>query len=157
VYHFSSSARGEQEIATVHLQEDVLVEDSLGSRTWGSASLLASSIIQRYLPMHLNASRESHGKATNRERDLRILELGSGTGLVGLAIADYMRRSGQAGQIYLTDFHLQVLKNLKVNAEMNGWLESDKPNTVDLHVLAVDWRDSSDLQGDFDLIVAAGE
>lgn len=74
----------------------------------------------------------------------KLLELGSGTGLVGLAIAMWCRRdrSCKETDIYLTDFHPQVLHNLAYNVALNGWndLGQDPVSAVKVHVRTLDWQ-----------------
>ncbi|KAM0786930.1 hypothetical protein ACM66B_002352 [Microbotryomycetes sp. NB124-2] len=71
-----------------------------GFRTWGSAPLLASNIahsFSRFLP---------------RKDGSRILELGSGTGLVGLTVASLVKHLGYRYEVHLTDYDDHVLSSL---------------------------------------------
>jgi predicted nicotinamide N-methyase len=47
--------------------------------------------------------------------DARILELGTGTGMVGLMCSELGAR-----EVYMTDYHPSVLKNVARNIELNG-------------------------------------
>lgn len=110
------------DILTVKLRDGALVHDSLGTHTWGTAPLLS----QLLLPLEDGAG-----------RDLKVLELGAGTGLVGLAIAQWshLHRSNSKTQVICTDHHPTVLENLAHNIALNGWTSSD-PNqdrTLVLH------------------------
>ncbi|KAK4057389.1 hypothetical protein OIO90_001458 [Microbotryomycetes sp. JL221] len=50
-------------------------------------------------------------------KDLRVLELGSGTGLVGLTAASMLKALDLSGHVHLTDFDDQVLCNLAINVD----------------------------------------
>ncbi|PKI85306.1 hypothetical protein MVES_000953 [Malassezia vespertilionis] len=71
-----------------------------------------------------------------KHRPRRILELGAGTGLVGLALGVWMRTQGCPAEIFLTDYHAVVLENLHYNVTRNG-LDSDD---VGAHVATLDWQ-----------------
>ncbi|KAH3663443.1 hypothetical protein WICMUC_005969 [Wickerhamomyces mucosus] len=98
----------------IYLNEPALTSDNLGLKTWGSSLILAELIVP------------NHSKLLNPP----ILELGSGTGLTGIAV-------GLLGhQIILTDLP-EITPNLQINVELNA-LSSAK---VDVKVL--DWTDPS--------------
>lgn len=101
---------------TVKLRDGALIHDSLGTHTWGAAPLLS----QLLLPLDASTG-----------RDLRILELGAGTGLVGLALASWSRcyRTRHRTQVVCTDYHPTVLENLAHNISLNGWPSVD-PRTL---------------------------
>ncbi|ORZ35554.1 putative methyltransferase-domain-containing protein [Catenaria anguillulae PL171] len=63
-----------------------------------------------------------------------ILELGSGTGLGGLAA----QLVDPSAQVIMTDYHLGVLDTLKVSIAMNLPESSSSPHTIQVHQL--DWR-----------------
>ncbi|EST06042.1 Nicotinamide N-methyltransferase-like protein [Kalmanozyma brasiliensis GHG001] len=121
---------------TVKLRDGALIHDSLGTHTWGAAPLLS----QLLLPL----------EASNG-RDLRILELGAGTGLVGLALASWSRRyrSHHRTQVVCTDYHPTVLENLAHNISLNGWSSlasrpsvttSDSSAPVSVVSRCLDWQ-----------------
>lgn len=121
---------------TIKLRDGALVHDSLGTHTWGAAPILS----QLLLPLDREAS-----------RDFKALELGAGTGLVGLAIAMWSRchRSESNTQVVCTDYHPTVLENLAHNVALNGWSPSlsdqaDEPNGqnggVRLYARCLDWQ-----------------
>lgn len=119
---------------TVRLRDAALVHDSLGTHTWGAAPILS----QLLLPLDLVA-----------DRDLRVLELGAGTGLVGLAIAQWSsrHRSKHKTQVICTDYHPTVLENLAHNIDLNGWgssgsIQSEASSVADVSVIArcLDWQ-----------------
>jgi predicted nicotinamide N-methyase len=107
----------------VSVRDATLSADALGSRTWGSAPLLARRLLSPF------------EAALKHSSQLRILELGAGTGLVGLALALYSQRLGIAAQVALTDYHPDVLSNLHFNASLNALTE---PSTL---VRRLDWQD----------------
>ncbi len=91
----------------VKLRDAALIHDSLGTHTWGAAPILS----QLLLPLEPDLS-----------RDLKVLELGAGTGLVGLAVASWCRRrrTEHRTQVMCTDYHPTVLENLAHNIALNG-------------------------------------
>ena len=103
----------------VKLRDGALVHDSLGTHTWGAAPILS----QLLLPMDASA-----------DRDLRVLELGAGTGLVGLAMALWSRshRADSKTQVICTDYHPTVLENLAHNIALNGWSHSESGSADDV-------------------------
>lgn len=108
---------GAQELR-VKLQDAALVHDSLGTHTWGAAPILS----QLVLPLPTST--------------FHILELGAGTGLVGLAVALWCRNQYRAAQIYLTDYHPQVLQNLAHNVALNDSSHAE----VNVQVRTLDWQ-----------------
>ncbi|CUM65801.1 uncharacterized protein PRCAT00003449001 [Priceomyces carsonii] len=99
----------------IRLKEPSLTGDNLGLKTWGSSLILADRLI-------------------NRKRDYLvepILELGSGTGLVGIV-------SCLLGhQTTLTDLP-EILPNLKENVLLNN---------VDAEVFELDWAQPQQFTG----------
>lgn len=83
------------------LHEPALTGDDLGLKTWASSYLLAKRVaaLQHTLPRLL--------------QDAMILELGSGTGLVGMAAASILGR-----QCIMTDLP-EIVPNLDRNAKAN--------------------------------------
>jgi predicted nicotinamide N-methyase len=98
---------------SILLNEPALTSDSLGLKTWGSSLVLSELIVEEHESLIFGP----------------VLELGAGTGLVGITI-------GLLGySVTLTDLP-EILPNLEKNVSLNG-LESN----VDCHVL--DWTDPS--------------
>ena len=89
------------------IREPPLTGDCLGLKTWGSSYLLA-----QLLP-HFAATSLSHLLSSGPSPELSILELGSGTGLLGLAAACTWRAS-----VLLTDIPA-IVPNLVRNVELN--------------------------------------
>ncbi|KAI9498668.1 putative methyltransferase-domain-containing protein [Zychaea mexicana] len=82
------------------LHEPSYIGNDIGFKTWGAAPLLAKKLIQQNLIPDL----------PNRT----ILELGTGTGLVGLCCGKL-----GAQQVHLTDYHESVLTNVAMNVQLN--------------------------------------
>ncbi|KAI8139542.1 putative methyltransferase-domain-containing protein [Fennellomyces sp. T-0311] len=92
------SGRGEHKFK---LHEPSYIGNDIGFKTWGAAPLLAKKLIQQNLIPDL----------PNRT----ILELGTGTGLVGLCCGKL-----GATNIFLTDYHESVLTNVAINVQLNN-------------------------------------
>ena len=104
---------------TLTLHEPSLTADNLGMKTWVSSYLL---------------SRRLHSLVPSREdRTIRALELGAGTGLVGLSFAVL---HGHCATTHLTDLPATV-ENLAHNVTLNLGLLKQTGATVTTDVL--DW------------------
>ncbi|KAF2839229.1 hypothetical protein M501DRAFT_992200 [Patellaria atrata CBS 101060] len=101
---------------SISIHEPALTADNLGLKTWASSYLLAKRL--RHFPFP-------------QKEDVAILELGSGTGLVGMAAAALLGAS-----VLLTDLP-EIVPNLKRNADAN-WevIEADGGCT---EVAVLDW------------------
>ncbi|KAK6201020.1 putative methyltransferase-domain-containing protein [Scheffersomyces amazonensis] len=95
----------------ISLKEPSLTSDNLGLKTWGSSLILANRLI--------NQQKNKHYLLDN------VLELGSGTGLVGMAcsILGYTT--------WLTDLQ-EIVPNLQDNVELNK---------INAHVDELNWCD----------------
>lgn len=91
-----------EEYLDITLHEPALTGDNLGLKTWASSFLLAKrlSVLHHTLP--------------RLPLDTTILELGSGTGLVGMAAAAIFARP-----VIMTDLP-EILPNLEGNAKANA-------------------------------------
>lgn len=122
---------------TIKLHEPSLTEDNLGLKTWTSSLLLARRLasLTGYVP-----------------QPCRMLELGSGTGLVGIAGASIWREALQ--ELLLTDLP-EIVPNLQENIDQN----IVRTSSVNVHSRALDWADELDSPSNeaerFDLIIAA--
>lgn len=101
----------------IHLYEPSLTSDNLGLKTWGSALVLSQRIVQSYESLVYGS----------------VLELGAGTGLVGL-ICDKL-----GFQTTLTDL-AEIVANLAHNVALNGALST---------VSQLDWRRPHDFAVQF--------
>lgn len=106
------------------LHEPALTADNLGLKTWASSYLLA----KRMALMKSTLPQVPH--------DASILELGSGTGLVGLAASAIFER-----HVILTDLP-EIVPNLKRNAVANT---ASSPRTS---VAVLDWSAPEDMHLD---------
>ncbi|BGP51096.1 hypothetical protein JCM10450v2_007025 [Rhodotorula kratochvilovae] len=114
------------------IRDGTLVEASTGHRTWGAASILA----------HLLASSPSRFfPPFPPSRPLRVLELGSGTGLVGLcAVAVLAHAGAQGAEVILSDGGAEpdaVLANLRDNVAANA----SAAKGIRVAVERLDWGD----------------
>jgi len=128
---------------SLRLYEPSLTEDSLGLKTWTSSLLLSRRL--KDLTHHVP------------DGETRVLELGSGTGLVGLAAAFIWRDLITA--VLLTDLP-DIVPNLQANINQNPMTNSEKSTQMPrVHSRVLDWSDPSDMpHSDTDrypLIVAA--
>jgi predicted nicotinamide N-methyase len=106
----------------VKLHEPSLTGDNLGLKTWTSSLLLARLLprLQELIP-----------------RDHRILELGSGTGLLGLSAACLWK-----AEVLLTDLP-EVVTNLETNLFLNSGTVTSHGGSVS--ATALDWSDETDV------------
>ena len=134
----------------IYLREPSLTGDNLGHKTWVASYLLARRLALFCLVAQASEISTTPSLASSNIRN--ILELGSGTGLLGIAAATLFHKT----KLRLTDLE-PILPNLQVNVESNSHLfqEGNKP-TVDL----LDWSLEPDTQPttcgeSYDLVLAA--
>jgi predicted nicotinamide N-methyase len=131
------------------IHEPALTGDDLGLKTWAASYMLAKRLHTLDLMQQ------------NRQQRLQVLELGSGTGLVGLAMA------GLGADVILTDLP-SIHQNLRRNAENNsdtvhqnggsartGILDWSNPTVCELLPNAIDDSESEVMKSTFPLILAA--
>lgn len=121
----SHSSSGKEEFA-ITLHEPALTGDNLGLKTWASSFLLA----KRLAALQADTLPALPANA-------QILELGSGTGLVGLAAAVVFRRA-----VILTDLP-EIVSNVEHNIVNNTILLSETGSTAQSAIL--DWADPASL------------
>ncbi|KAF7845816.1 hypothetical protein BT93_L0475 [Corymbia citriodora subsp. variegata] len=110
---------------TIAIHEPVLTEDNLGLKTWASSYVLAKKWAG--LASHISSSSSCNDPLP------WILELGAGTGLVGIAAATVL-----ATKILLTDLP-EIVPNLERNIEANSTVVASRNGSAQAAVL--DWSD----------------
>ncbi|OJJ87817.1 S-adenosylmethionine-dependent methyltransferase [Aspergillus glaucus CBS 516.65] len=136
---------------TLTLHEPSLTADNLGMKTWVSSYLLS----HRLLTVLDTAPQLVPSTTTtpHTEDKLRALELGAGTGLVGLSFAALR---GKSATIHLTDLP-PIVPNLAHNAALNVELLNSTGATVTTGIL--DWSIVPDPlptpEEQYDIILAA--
>lgn len=127
-----------EEAVEIVLHEPALTGDSLGLKTWASSYLLAKRLVK------VRSNLPTFPEGTT------LLELGSGTGLVGLAAAAAYR-----AHVILTDLP-DIVPNLERNAKENATTLRACGAKVDVAIL--DWTEPASFPAEshtFPLILAA--
>jgi predicted nicotinamide N-methyase len=136
-YDFVDDMSSKDQRTSVKIAEAPIVEDSLGTRTWAAAPLLSAYALSK-----LNGDRS--GPST-------FLELGAGTGLVGIAVAKRLAEVNQDAVVHLTDYHTHVLSNLSSNISLNA--------SGNARAIKLDWTkldaDAHSLLPSYDCLLAA--
>ena len=121
---------------------------SVGLQSWGSSIRLGERLCAAPAEFSLATS------PGEKPKPLRILELGAGTGLLSILAAKILGDQDPSPVIVATDYHPDVLENLKTNVAANFPHCREPP--VAVHVL--DWEFpvySAPLDTRFDVILAA--
>lgn len=127
---------------SLELHEPSLTGDDLGLKTWAASYLLSKRL--SLLCSHLPCLKPHFPRP-------RVLELGSGTGLVGLAFAAMF-----PSIVHLTDLP-EIIPNLNANAVANSRLAEDRGSSVEAFELdwtgvrVDDWRE----EDKYDVILSA--
>ncbi|KAF9099810.1 Methyltransferase-like protein 21D [Mortierella sp. AD031] len=113
-----------------------LLHGGVGSTVWDTAIVLSkyfekSNLLTTIATLAASKSKPEHAITTTTS--LNILELGSGTGLVGLAVARMLSATGQSARIVLTD-KANVLPLLQRNMERNP------SSGIQLEARVLDWE-----------------
>ncbi|KAH9883314.1 putative methyltransferase-domain-containing protein [Xylariomycetidae sp. FL2044] len=146
----NSSATVEIPIA-VHLKDGLAGQHNadhtdVGLQSWG-ASIIFSELIC-LSPWRFRLSKSDLGPKP------RIIELGAGTGLVSLVLADVLPHLDVTGATLIaTDYHLAVLANLQSNVRANFTSEG----TLPIDTCLLDWSNpvlSSPLDSPADMLMA---
>ncbi|GAA5876781.1 hypothetical protein JCM3774_003472 [Rhodotorula dairenensis] len=143
----TSSPPQRRDDLSLTLRDGTQLEASTGHRTWGAATLFAHLLATRsgaFFPWNGPGESDYIGSSV-----LRVLEVGSGTGLVGMAAAKVLKAllpHGQArgAEVILSDGGDEpdaVLENLRYNVSANFSSPVDASTTVDVGVQELDWRD----------------
>jgi len=116
--------RGDDEYFELTLHEPALTSDNLGFKTWASSYLLAKRLLDLRPMLPNMSSTES------------ALELGAGTGLVGMAAAVILK-----AHVYLTDLP-EIVPNLERNILANTpVLSGAMDGAQDAEACVLDWCD----------------
>ncbi|KAL1745244.1 putative methyltransferase-domain-containing protein [Schizophyllum fasciatum] len=103
---------------------------SVGAQTWGGACVLAEAIAE---------DPTRFGFVPDSQESLRVLELGAGTGLVGIVAGKVIQGLEMAGaHVVATDFYEAVLQNLASNVRSNFRAGNDGGMAFDCQRL--DWE-----------------
>ncbi|KAF3934220.1 hypothetical protein ABW20_dc0108236 [Dactylellina cionopaga] len=127
----------------IKIHEPSLDGDNLGLKTWGAAYVLAKRLAaDEDMKGVVRSCLSGFENKENKEKAKRVLELGSGTGLAGLALAatlsstvQYYRAQDEVMQVHLTDLP-PILPNLQRNVDLNKHLI---PSSVNLTTGVLDW------------------
>lgn len=115
---------------------------SVGLQSWASSIIFAERICWDPPSFHFN-SLDRPG--------IRVLELGAGTGLLSIVASKFL----PSAEIIATDYHPDVLTNLRSNVSTN--VSGQDPSPISVH--ALDWShpptDGPFSEGSFDMILAA--
>jgi predicted nicotinamide N-methyase len=144
------TSSGEEYTLTLH--EPSITADNLGMKTWVSSYLLSRRLHNIGSPPALVPS-ASATPSTLSQKPLRALELGAGTGLVGLSFAALQ---GDSATVHLTDLP-EIVPNLAHNVALNVELLNRTGATVTTGLL--DWSVAPSplptAEEQFDVILAA--
>ncbi|EFR04179.1 hypothetical protein MGYG_07186 [Nannizzia gypsea CBS 118893] len=130
----------------VTLHEPSLTSDNLGNKTWVSSYMLSQRL-------HIFYSSGLVPTSKDQNLPLRTLELGAGTGLVGISFAAVW---SAAATVHLTDLPA-IVPNLTHNISLNGDLISKVKSSITTGVLDWSLQSGVSLQstGKYDIILVA--
>lgn len=122
----------------VDIREPPLTGDNLGLKTWGTAFAIVKKLEElgnKYFD-HLLVFTPEPGLGTER-LGTRVLELGSGTGLVGISAGAIW-----GANVLLTDLP-EIQENLLFNISKNALMVECMGGSINGDIL--DWKDPKDL------------
>jgi hypothetical protein len=124
------------------IREPPLTGDNLGLKTWGTAFAIVKKLEElgsQYFSHLLNPENTSDTTTPTAERSsMRVLELGSGTGLVGIAAGAVW-----GANVILTDLP-EIKDNLLFNIHKNNEIVESMGGSIVGDVL--DWNDPNGLR-----------
>ncbi|KAI1749620.1 hypothetical protein F4782DRAFT_296094 [Xylaria castorea] len=129
--------RNNSEIITVQLTDGLAGRDhadytDVGLQSWGAAFVFTELMCAT--PVRLDFAKRTLGPAP------RIIELGAGTGLVGIAMDKILPRLGvSTPTIIATDFHPAVLANLQANIVKNFSMPTQE-KSASIQAAPLDWE-----------------
>ncbi|KAI9166002.1 hypothetical protein LWI28_024538 [Acer negundo] len=126
-----------------------LPSEGLSFKTWPAATTLVT-LLDHYRSHPTNSPLTSVLSNGVVVQQLNILELGSGTGLVGMAASAVLKAN-----VTVTDLP-HVISNLQFNVDANASMLSLQGGTVDVAPLR--WGEAGDVEaigGEFDLIIGS--
>ena len=146
---------------TVSVHEPSLTSDNLGHKTWLASYLLAKRLpfLRHHLPLPhpISELRRPSRSCASANEPLKILELGAGTGLVGIIAAAVF----PSASIHLTDLPA-ITPNLQENVSHNIHSDPDFDGSRNVTVGVLDWSDlpsgvesAGTLRRQYDVIFAA--
>jgi hypothetical protein len=126
------------------IREPPLTGDNLGLKTWGTAFAIVKKLEElgsKYFNHLLNLEKNNRACAniTSGRTSTRVLELGAGTGLVGIA----------AGAIWGTKVILTDLPEIKENLLFNIQRNTESIEWMGGEILGdvLDWKDPNSMKG----------
>lgn len=134
-----SLADQEVEAVDIEIHEPTITADSLGLKTW-TCSFLISRILHTIIPDVL---------PTFKKQPIRVLELGSGTGLVGISMAKLF-----SVQCTLTDYLPEIIDNLKHNITINRVTDMAEEELLDWTSPETSSVMTAHDGGKFDIVIA---
>ncbi|KAG7086338.1 hypothetical protein E1B28_002300 [Marasmius oreades] len=140
------------------LAAPIIHAENLYLQTWGSSFVLANLLhkLEDQLPFTKPRTKTEDDPENTSTITIDVLELGAGTGLVGLSAASILRSSlGRNGAVVLTDLPTIVpslVDNIKLNEELVGGgtvlcgsLDWNTPNQLVLFTRTGDGEDGNSL------------
>lgn len=124
-----ASGKEQDTAVEIEIHEPPMTSDNLGLKTWASSYVLA----RKWHALRDDLPLSQHGGANED----RILELGAGTGLVGIAAAVVLGTT-----VILTDLP-EIVPNLERNANSNKLIVKAKKGSTQTAVL--DWTKPADV------------